>query len=61
MEMEKYNLKEPEFLDQRGSFIVKFYKEEKLEQKDSLSEEQNGLIMFCKHQEQEKKYVNICS
>ena len=48
MEMEKYNLKEPEFLDQRGSFIVKFYKEEKLEQKDSLSEEQNGLIMFCK-------------
>ena len=48
MEMEKYNLKEPEFLDQRGSFIVKFYKEEKLEQNDSINEEQNGLIMFCK-------------
>ncbi|MCI6008702.1 MAG: hypothetical protein MRZ48_01015 [Anaerostipes hadrus] len=48
MEMEKYHLREPEFLDQRGSFIVKFYKEEKTEQKDSLNEEQNGLIIFCK-------------
>ena len=27
MEMEKYNLRQPEFLDERGSFIVKLYKD----------------------------------
>lgn len=27
MEMEKYNLAQPEFLDERGSFIVKLYKQ----------------------------------
>ena len=26
-EMKKYNLREPEFLDERGNFVVKFYKE----------------------------------
>lgn len=26
-EMKKYKLREPEFLDERGNFIVKFYKE----------------------------------
>ena len=25
--MKKYNLREPEFLDERGNFVVKFYKE----------------------------------
>jgi len=48
-EFQKFNLREPEFIDERGSFIVKFYKE-------SAGENQNAedikdifqLIPFCK-------------
>lgn len=48
-EFENYGLKEPEFLDQRGSFIVKFYKEmkKKPEQKLQLDEEMQNLLVFC--------------
>jgi ATP-dependent DNA helicase RecG len=48
--LEEYHLREPEFLDERGSFIVKFYKEAKNEkvQKTELSEEIENLIIFCK-------------
>lgn len=49
MEMEKYNLKQPEFLDERGSFIVKLYKEAKNDYMDSAdSEEIKNLILFCR-------------
>lgn len=48
--MDAYDLREPEFLDERGSFIVKFYKEPK--KKISLAAEQNedikNLILFCR-------------
>lgn len=48
--MEQYGLKEPEFQDKRGSFIVKFYKEAK--SKKELAEIENkdvkNLILFCK-------------
>ena len=44
MEMEKYNLRQPEFLDERGSFIVKLYKESKNDYEDmSNDEETNNL------------------
>lgn len=46
-EMENYNLKEPEFLEERGSFIVKFYKESKAESVD-MPEGVEDLILFCK-------------
>lgn len=49
MEMEKYNLRQPEFLDERESFIVKLYKESKNDYEDmSNDEETNNLIVFCK-------------
>ena len=49
MEMQKYNLRQPEFLDERGSFIVKLYKESKNDYEDmSNDEETNNLIVFCK-------------
>lgn len=39
----------PEFLDERGSFIVKLYKESKNDYEDmSNDEETNNLIVFCK-------------
>lgn len=48
--MDAYDLREPEFLDERGSFLVKFYKEPK--KKISLAAEQNedikNLILFCR-------------
>lgn len=48
-EMEKYNLLEPEFSDERGSFIVKFYKKiKKTGEETSGSEMANHLILFCK-------------
>ena len=48
-EMERYHLREPEFLDERGNFVIKFYKE--VMQKNIIkehTEEVNNLIMFCK-------------
>lgn len=47
--MQEYNLRQPEFLDERGSFIVKLYKYEKAEQREKAENtDENGLILFCK-------------
>jgi ATP-dependent DNA helicase RecG len=48
--MEEYGLREPEFLDERGSFVVKFYKEQKKVdmQIGEQDEEVKNLITFCK-------------
>lgn len=47
--MHEYNLRQPEFLDERGSFVVKLYKY-KEENNNVLAEEieNNDLIVFCK-------------
>lgn len=49
-EMERHNLEEPEFIEERGNFIVKFYKELKKEEKIKieLDEETKSLVMFCR-------------
>ncbi len=48
-EMEKFNLKEPEFLDERGNFIVRFYKTVKTACEDvELDETIDNLLLFCK-------------
>ena len=48
-EMEKYNLQEPEFKDERGSFIVTFYKTlKKVKENAQMSEDVNNLVLFCK-------------
>lgn len=48
-EFEKYNLQEPEFLDERGNFIVRFYKTAKSISEDiELSEDIDNLILFCR-------------
>lgn len=48
-EMERYHLQEPEFLDERGNFVVKFYKEIKENRsKENYNDETNALILFCK-------------
>lgn len=48
-EMKKYKLQEPEFLDERGNFIVKFYKEALPEHvEETYDDESNNLIIFCK-------------
>lgn len=46
-EMAEYNLREPEFLEERGRFIVKFYKEIKSENSD-ISDDAKDLILYCK-------------
>lgn len=48
--MDEYGLREPEFLDERGSFIVKLYKEQKREENQTIeiNEELENLILFCK-------------
>ena len=46
--MEKYNLRQPEFLDERGSFIVKLYKESKNDYEDMSNDEVSyNLLVFC--------------
>lgn len=45
-EMEKFHLQEPEFIDQRGNFIVKFYKAVKKD--DERNDDVNNLVLFCK-------------
>lgn len=47
--MQEYDLQQPEFLDERGSFIVKLYKKV-IEQKVNETEEVDNreLILFCK-------------
>ena len=47
-EMEKYNLKEPKFEDERGSFIVTFYKAENISKTKPGLEETNNLLVFCR-------------
>ncbi len=47
-EMEKYNLKEPRFADERGSFSVTFYKTENVGEIGTESEEESNLLIFCK-------------
>ena len=47
--MERYHLREPEFLDERGNFVVKFYKEGKENiNRVNDNNEINDLILFCK-------------
>ena len=50
-ELEAYHLREPEFVEERGSFIVRFYKEI-LDRRQSVSEQQTeevrNLVLFCK-------------
>ena len=48
-EMKRYNLYEPEFLDERGNFVVKFYKETiPAEVEGKNDDDTNNLIIFCK-------------
>jgi len=52
-EMESFNLLEPEFIDERGSFIVKFFKEEKKSISKAgevleIEEDIRNLLLFCK-------------
>lgn len=47
--MQEYNLPQPEFLDERGSFIVKLYKYGENAVTTEIEEiENNELILFCK-------------
>lgn len=48
-EMKKYNLREPEFIDERNFFIVKFYRDPiKEEKNDNKNDETDKLLVFCK-------------
>lgn len=47
-EMEKYNLPEPQFADERGSFIVTFYKEVHNTAIESEIADEYNLLLFCK-------------
>lgn len=49
-EMAAYGLKEPEFADERGCFVVRFYKEHRIEQEKTQeqNEEVKNLLLFCK-------------
>lgn len=47
-EMKRYHLKEPEFLDERGSFIVKFFKAQEDTDVKPQNEEEAELVLFCK-------------
>ncbi len=48
-EMKKYNLKEPEFSDERGSFIVKFYKMAANDEIEIMEDDEiQNLLLFCK-------------
>ena len=48
-EMKKYNLKEPEFSDERGSFIVKFYKMAANDEIEPMEDDEiQNLLLFCK-------------
>lgn len=48
-EMNNYNLQEPEFLDERGNFVVKFYKAGKeVISPEAEAENIRNLLIFCK-------------
>lgn len=46
--MEEYNLREPEFSEERGSFVVRLYKYEVDTKNDVDVEDNNDLILFCR-------------
>ncbi len=47
-EMEKYHLREPKFSDERGSFIVTFYKAECIAKAEIVLERTDDILTFCK-------------
>lgn len=48
-EMKKYHLREPEFIDERGNFVVKFYKEIVQNEVEEVGDEEvRNLLIFCK-------------
>jgi len=47
-EMRQYGLKEPSFREERGSFVVCFYKEKTVCINVELTEEEENLLVFCK-------------
>ena len=47
-EMEKFNLREPEFTDERGSFTVTFYKAGNIGKSEIEPEEASNLLAFCR-------------
>lgn len=47
-EMEKFNLKAPKFADERGSFIVTFYKSANVAKAETGLEDLNNLLIFCR-------------
>ena len=64
MEMEHYGLRKPEFLDERGSFIVKLYKEAEVAVPDTEDEDIKNLLLFCKTPRTRKeicKYLGLSS
>ncbi|MBS7008983.1 ATP-binding protein [Anaerostipes sp.] len=48
--MKEYHLQEPEFTDERGNFVVKFYKQKSTlpEQDKDLTQETKNLLIFCR-------------
>ena len=64
MEMERYGLRKPEFSDERGSFIVKLYKEAEVPVPDTENEDVKNLLLFCKTPRTRKeicKYLGLSS
>jgi len=47
-EMEKFQLKEPEFVDGRGSFTVTFYKAGSIGKREAEIDDINNLLVFCR-------------
>lgn len=48
-EMARFRLPEPEFIDERGNFIVKFYKDKvEYENEETIPEDVNRILEFCK-------------
>lgn len=47
-EMEKFKLKEPKFTDERGIFIVTFYKSGNISKAEPEWGEVNNLLIFCR-------------
>ena len=48
MEMDRYQLEQPEFVDERGSFIVRLYHKTKEKAEAIHTEEAMDLILFCR-------------
>ena len=46
--MYEYNLQEPEFAEERGSFVVRLYKHEVDTKNDANVETDNDLVLFCR-------------